>query len=252
MARDWDHVLGGFAVAPAALLARREMQRRAESKFVMPAAAAVALLPALERDYAVLPAGAALVATYRTLYFDTAGLALFHAHRCGRRIRHKVRIRHYPDRSVSFLEVKTRLGDELMTKARRPREYGDSELTPDDVAFVRVHAAVGEDLLPQAWTDFRRVTLLGTEIDERVTVDLDLRVMAAGRTESLAGLAVVEVKQPRRDRGSVAMEALRTAGWREGWGSKYCVGIALTRPEVRSHRLGPELRALREVVGCSR
>lgn len=250
MAADWDRVLGGFASAPAALVERREMQRRAESKFVMPVAAALALLPSLERDYAVVPAGTAVLAAYRTLYFDTAGLAFFHAHRCGRRIRHKVRIRHYPDRSVSFLEVKTRLRPDLTAKARRPRPYGDSVLNPDDLAFVRAHAAVGQELFPQAWTGFRRVTLLGTTHDERVTVDLGLRVTTAHGAQSLTDLAVVEVKQPRLDRGSVAMEALRQAGWREGWASKYCVGIALTRPEVRANRLWPELRALQELAGC--
>lgn len=244
---DWDHALSGFASAAVALVERREMQRRTESKFAMPVAAAASLLRALQREYAVLPAGAALVATYRTLYFDTADLAFYHAHRCGRRIRHKVRIRHYPDRSVSFLEVKARLGEDVMSKARHPREYGDSVLHPHDVAFVRAHTAVEQPLFPQAWTDFRRVTLLGTELDERVTVDVDLRVTSAGRAESLGDLAVVEVKQPRLDRGSAAMEALRKAGGREGWTSKYCVGIALTRPEVRGHRL---LRALPGMAGC--
>ena len=173
---DWEQALRGFAPASPTLVERREMQRRAESKFVMPVADAVALLPALQHDYAVLPAGDALLASYRTLYFDTAELAFFHAHRRGRRIRHKVRIRHYPDREVSFLEVKTRMGENLTAKARRPRAYGDSALDPDDVAFVRAQGAPGEALFPQVWTDFRRVTLLGTKLEERVTVDFDLRL----------------------------------------------------------------------------
>lgn len=226
------------------------MRRRTESKFVMPVSAAAALLRALASDYAVLRAGSALVAAYRTLYFDTADLEFFHAHRCGRRVRHKVRIRHYPDRAVSFLEVKTRLSEDQATKARRPRPYDDSELGPDDVDFVRAHVAGERALYPQAWMDFRRLTLLGLQTEERVTIDLDLRVTTAWRTETLPDLAVVEIKQPRLDHGSVAMEALRRAGWREGWASKYCVAIALTRPDVRARRLLPELRALQGVAAC--
>ncbi len=250
MPNHWDDLLSRFAPAPPALVERRQMQRRSESKFVMPASAAANLLPALERDYAVLAAGSSLVATYRTLYFDTADLDFFHAHRCGRRIRHKVRIRHYPDRSVSFLEVKTHQSDEQTRKVRRPRAYGDSELSLDDIEFVRANEAGGRDLFPQAWTNFRRVTLLGIQLEERVTIDTDLRVTTARCAESLRNLAVVEVKQSRLDRASVAMEALRQAGWREGWASKYCVGIALTRPEVRATRLLPELRALQAVAAC--
>lgn len=252
LAGDWDQALQGFGVASAPLVHRREMQRRAESKFVMPVADALALLPALQRDYAVLPAGDAVLAAYRTLYFDTADLAFFHAHRRGRRVRHKVRIRHYPDRAVSFLEVKTRLGENLTAKARRPRAHGDSTLHPDDVAFVRANGATSENLFPQVWTDFRRVTLLGTELDERVTVDFDLRLTGSRRACSLADLAVVEVKQPRPDRGSVAMEALRRAGWKEGWASKYCLGIAMTGPAMEEQWLRPELRSLQEGVGCPR
>ena len=57
MLEPWDDVLRRFVSASPALLERREMQRRTESKFVMPVPAAAALLPALLRDYALLPAG---------------------------------------------------------------------------------------------------------------------------------------------------------------------------------------------------
>jgi len=250
MREPWEALLGRFALAPPGLAEARDLQRRFESKFVMPASGAAALLPALARDYALLPAGRAALATYHTLYFDTADLEFFHAHRRGRRIRHKVRIRHYPERVVSFLEVKTRLGESRSIKARRGRAYGDDRLDTDDLVFVQ--ARVGRrSLLPQAWSDFRRVTLLGIGPEERVTIDLDLRVRTATRAASLGDLAVVEVKQSRLDRGSAAWDALRRAGWREGWASKYCTGIALTRPEVNAARLLPDVRALQGVSACA-
>ncbi len=245
---DWEPLLRGFAPAAPGLLARREMQRRTESKFVMPVPFAAALLPELQDHYALLLAGGRRVATYRSLYFDTADLQIFHAHRRGRRVRHKVRIRHYPERHLSFLEVKTRRGGEVSIKERAPRTYDDSVLHAEDAAFVRAHTHVRQDLLPQAWTDFRRITLLGTATEERVTLDFDLWVTTAGHARSLGGLAVVEVKQSRRDRHTTVMQALRRAGWREGWASKYCAAIALTRPEVRASRLSGELRTLTAVA----
>jgi hypothetical protein len=247
MLREWEDSLGRFAFAPPALVAEREMQRRTESKFVMPVAAADALLPALTNDYAVLPAGTALVASYLSLYFDTADLEFFHAHRRGRRVRQKVRIRHYPDRRVSFLEVKIRMSDEGTFKMRRQRAYGDNALSSGDLAFVRAHSSVSQALLPQAWIDYRRITLLHLRSLERVTIDVDLGVTRGSCCGRLQDLAVVEVKQSRMDRCTAAMMAIRKAGWRTGWASKYCAGIAFTSPDVRAHRLLEGLRALKAV-----
>jgi hypothetical protein len=177
-------------------------------------------------------------------------LEFFHAHRRGRRIRHKVRIRHYPERVVSFLEIKTRVGESRSIKARRAHVYGDDRLDPDDVAFVR--AGVGcWPLVPQAWTDFRRVTLLGLQREERVTVDLDLHLRTSAGSVCLRDLAVVEIKQSRLDRCSTAWAALRRVGRHEGWASKYCAGIALTRPDVRAARLRHQVRALQGVASCA-
>ena len=247
MTQEWVDSLRQFSSAPAALVAGRQMERRIESKFVMPAAAAEALLPALKDDYAVLPAGEALVAAYRSLYFDTTNLEFFHAHRRGRRVRHKVRIRHYPDRRVSFLEVKIRHGEGSTFKVRREREFGDNQLGPSDLAFVRGHCPAHQELVPQAWIDYRRITLLNARTAERVTIDLELHMSRGGRQRSLRDVAVVEVKQSRLDRDTAVMRALRSAGWRHGWVSKYCAGVALTSPEVRANRLLVGLRALKAV-----
>lgn len=246
MARPWDS-LDQFGYASQSLAACRDLQRRAESKFVMPAAAAEALLPRLKDDYAVLPAGAVLVASYRSLYFDTADLALFHAHRRGRRVRYKVRIRHYPDRRVSFLEVKRRIGAGWTAKVRRERDYGDNQLGPDDQRFVSSNCHVDQEMLPQAWIDYRRVTLLNKGTAERVTIDFDLCLSRGSCEVSLHDAAVVEVKQSRLDRDTAAMVALRQSGWRTSPASKYCAGIALTSPEVRANRLQVGLRALKAV-----
>lgn len=251
MTQAWVDSLRQFSSATPALVAGRRMERRIESKFPMPAAAAEALLPALKGDYAVLPAGGVLVAAYQSLYFDTIDLEFFHAHRRGRRVRHKVRIRHYPDRQVSFLEVKVRHGEGATWKVRREREFGNCQLDPGDLAFIRSHGAARRELVPQAWIDYRRITLLNARTAERVTIDLELQLSRGGRQRSLRDVAVVEVKQLQLDRDTAVMRALRGAGRRNGWVSKYCAGVALTSPEVRANRLLVGLRALTAVGRCA-
>src|SRR5262245_34239806 len=95
-----------FPEAPLELLADRELLRRIDSKYVLPASGLPELAAGLGDGYAVLRVPTGSVAAYRSLYFDTPDLRSFHDHRRGRRIRHKIRVRHYPDREVSFLEIK--------------------------------------------------------------------------------------------------------------------------------------------------
>lgn len=247
MLAGWEIALGQFAAAPQALLDQRELQRRTDSKFVMSQATAVELLKLLVRDYVVLIAGGGRSATYRTLYFDTRDLHFFHAHRRGRRVRHKVRIRHYPDRALSFLEVKTHINDAETLKTRRPRSYGSDGLTQSDLDFVYAQTEVDGEMAPQALTTYRRATLLGIESEERLTFDFDFSARVGERHVALPGAVIVEVKQPRANRWTSAMRAMSGIGVREGWASKYCVSIALARPEVSANRLLAGLRALKAV-----
>jgi VTC domain len=225
------------------------LRHRADVKFVVHPAAAAAVLPPLAGDYAVLAAGEALVASYRTLYFDTAALDFFHDQRRGKRVRHKVRIRHYPDRSVTLLEVKTRRNDLETAKVWREHGYGDSAMSAADQTFVEAHTATSRSLDPQVWTSFHRVTLLGLRTNERVTIDFDLEVSMGERRRVLPLIAIVEVKQWPVSRSTPVMSALRAAGWRPAWASKYCAAIALTRPDVRLNTLLPGLRGLERRAG---
>ena len=233
-----------YPLAAPELVARRELRSRADSKFVLASSAAADLVRVLASDYAVLAAGTERIASYDTLYFDTPDLACFDAHRRGRRVRHKVRVRHYPDRRLSFLEVKTRRSELRTTKACRERDYGDDVLSASDHAFVRLHAGLDESVLPQAWTSFRRITLVGIHSCERVTVDIGLVVHMGRHERQLGAVNIVEVKQWPFRRHTPAMSALRNAGHRPCSVSKYCAAITWMHPEVQHNRLLPGLREL--------
>src|SRR5688572_20051922 len=99
--------LDELAPASPALLGGRELLKRNDAKFCLPMRHLPALLGSVD-SYDVLLAAGSPVARYDTLYFDTAELECFHDHRRGRRHRAKVRIRHYPERELSFFEVKAK------------------------------------------------------------------------------------------------------------------------------------------------
>ena len=98
-------------------------------------------------------------------------------------------------------------------------------------------------MLPVLTTSFDRATLLRRSGSERVTIDTDLRVADGAQEVALRGMILVEVKQELRGPSPV-LDALRRAGLRPKPISKYCLGVALLRPDVKHNRFKPLLSTI--------
>lgn len=240
----WDTLLETFDTATAELVVQRGLGHRCDTKFLLPAPDALSVLAMLTRDYVVIPAAGARIASYQTLYFDTPSLASYHAHRRGRRVRHKMRIRHYLDRRLSTLEVKTRRTEYLSTKSSQPHPFLNDTLSADDQAFVATRSSFGGTLLPQVYTHFRRITLVHRSLNERVTFDLDLLIERKGSSFGFSEGVIAEVKQWPFIRNTLAMHALHHRGPGPLSLSKYCAAMALTLPNEPRNRFLPGLRRL--------
>ncbi|HUH00401.1 MAG TPA: polyphosphate polymerase domain-containing protein [Kofleriaceae bacterium] len=239
-----SEILGRFGVASPELLSRRRLLRRTDSKFVMRAGDLPAIVDSLADAYRVLLAGTVPLASYRTLYFDTPELDCFHDHRRGRRPRNKIRIRHYDERGLTFLEIKTKRSELETRKYRKARPFGETGLDASDRAFIAEHSGYAGELGPTIWTDFRRLTLLSIDFNERVTIDLGLEFHRDGTRADIGDLAIVEIKQSPFCMRSGAMQALRRIGVRQASASKYCTATMLTRTGLRFNRLRPVLRTI--------
>ena len=241
--------LARFPPASLALLQARALLQRSDTKFLLPIAVLPALLHGLSPHYAVLGEPRALGTPYRTLYFDTAERRFFHDHRRGRRLRHKLRIRTYAERRLTFLEIKSRRSSALTDKARLELPYDQVHLDARCAALIRERCQLeGAQLRPQLWIDYRRLTLIGLEREERCTFDLSLSVSNVEHTCSTAafdGLAFLELKQPEPDPSSPMMRALRALQQRPRSISKYLVAVCELHPRERANSLRPTLRALR-------
>jgi hypothetical protein len=233
-----------FQEARPDLAQRRELLRRIDSKFLIHASRVDELLAEVADQYAVLPVPNGHVATYRSLYFDTPELRCFHDHRRGRRIRHKVRVRHYPDRALTFLEIKTK-HHTMTDKQRVELPYGALHPRGEDATFLRTWLPFADELFPQVWVDYRRIGLVGVACNERVTIDLGIEVITIDGTRTpLGNLAILEVKQPVAAGSTPILDALARMRARPRSFSKYTTAIALTRPHVPCNRFLPQLRAL--------
>ena len=234
--------LASFRDAPPRLLEQRALQQRIDRKFILPATMLAPLLADFSPHFSVVRAATAVLATYYTVYCDTAGRLMYENHRRGRLPRHKVRVRHHLDRRLSFVEVKCKTADARTTKARLPLPFGEVKLDGVAGEFLAACCPIRPDKLsPQLSMTFHRLTLVGNETDERATIDLDLEFSADGVRRPLRGLAVAEVKQATYRNDTPSLRALRALHIRERAFSKYCIGTALLAP-VRSDAFRPTLR----------
>jgi VTC domain len=253
--------LADFSPAGADLLQRRALLQRSDTKFLLPVALLPELLEGMTAHYAALgaadPAGSlgTLGSPYRTLYFDTADRRCFHDHRRGRRLRHKLRIRSYDDRRLTFLEIKSRRSSALTDKDRLELPYGQTHLDKPCAELIRrrCRLEVGQ-LHPQLWINYRRVTLIGLHREERCTLDFSLSISDVAHTREPAafdGLAFLELKQPEPDASSPMMRALRALQLRPRSVSKYLVAVCELHPQERANTLRASLRAVRQLRACA-
>jgi hypothetical protein len=241
---NWHELATQFAIAHPALADSRSLQHRVDRKFLLAERHLASLLPRLQAAFSVLPAGRQLWARYESIYFDTPSLASFHAHRCDRRPRVKVRIRRHLDRQLAFLEVKRKDVSGRTTKHRLSIPMTQSELGARELAFLADHAPfAGTGLRPTVAISFLRLTLVASMAPERLTLDRALTFACDGRLQQVPGLVVGEVKQEQFVNRSGSIASFRIAGAREASFSKYCIGTVLLAG-APAHVFKPGLRAI--------
>lgn len=230
------------------LTERAALLTRVDRKYVVPVAAADALL----RRLATMPGGARVLDVdgrrafaYRSVYLDTPDLLTYRqaAHRRPRRF--KVRTRSYLDTQEHWYEVKVRDRRGRTVKERLPRcaedPVDDATVSFTRDTLARHHLLPGElDLHPVLVTTYRRVTVWLPGCGTRLTIDTLLEGHGPTGTALLPSRAVVETKTGGAP--SVADRLLWTAGHRPVLISKYATAMAALDARLPANRWTPVLR----------
>lgn len=236
-----------LADATSELLQARALQRRVETKFIMPLAGLDAVIGAVRADCALVRARGEAVARYDSQYFDTEDFLFAREHHRGRRSRYKVRVRHHVSRQRSFLEIKEKTNANVTSKSRERLPFQHEALGDEERAFIDAHNPVASSsLVPSIRTGHGRITLVGVHTMERVTFDVGLRFQVHGRHDGFPGLVIGEIKQDRYKPRSPLMLAFRQAALRPTGFSKYCMAALLMLPALTMNRYYPTLRAVRK------
>lgn len=211
---------------------------RVDRKYLVPAAMANSLLEVLASTHSVLEIAGRCSTTYRSTYFDTAGLAATRAHVQRRRLRWKVRQRWYVEDDLCRVEVKTKNGRGETVKEVGPssvENYG--RLRADELAFVEsalagVHSGLAvADLLPSAEVTYSRATLADLATGTRVTLDWGL-VASLGAGEAWLDREFVLIETKGTAIPALADRALIRLGARPQLFSKYAATTSLLHPDI--------------------
>jgi hypothetical protein len=227
---------------------RAPLLDRQENKYLLTASQLAELSLDLADRADVLEIDGRTVFTYETTYFDTPDLLTFRQHAQGKRRRMKVRSRRYVDSGECWLEVKLKGSRGRTVKQRLAidtRRHGqvDGEVIEFIDRCVRQEYGerFAEPLGPALTMRYRRITLVGADRPERVTIDhaASFRAATGEQVDAPHDLVIVEVKSP--DGHGVADQALHARGVRSTSCSKYCVGVAMLGLDERYNRFKPVL-----------
>lgn len=220
-----------------------KLLNRVDTKFVTTRDGLCRLLEMAANDYSIQEIGGKKVMPYTTLYFDTPEHEMYSEHQRGRKNRQKIRVRRYESSGISFFEVKRKNNKgrtdkkriEIPVRVPMPEEYHE---------FLAKYSRYADSrLLPQLSNEFRRITLVNRAMTERLTIDLDLKFHneQTGIDADMDNLVIIEVKRDGLTPSPVLAMLNKLRIHSSGF-SKYCIGMTLTNPQLKSNRFKERIR----------
>lgn len=230
-----------------------KLMNRTDTKFVTTMPRLLELLQMARDDYYVQDIDGQRNMLYDTTYFDTMKFDMYQEHQHGHAGRQKIRFRTYVSSNLQFMEIKTK-NNHGRTKKKRI-EVHDMDLHDEDKRqFIRerLHFDV-DQLQPHMHNFFHRVTLVNNAKTERLTIDTQLQFnnVLSGCERDMGPLVIVELKRDGLVFSPV-LEMLRQLHIHPHGFSKYCMGAAMTNPELRVNRFKDKLRDVEKILNCEK
>ncbi len=231
-----------------------KLLNRIDTKYLTDSETLLGILSdAAQKGYRALKTDGVKLCPYDSVYYDTEGLKMFLDHHNRRLTRQKVRTREYVSSGLTFLEIK-RKNNHGRTKKKR------MEIPSGCFRDFRGNAAAREflcaksdftadELQPTLETGFRRITLVNRDMTERLTIDTELsfKNLRSGVESGLKDAVVIELKQDGRS-ASEMKGILLDRRVKPVRISKYCIGVTLTFPGIKSNRFKVKIRTIEKTI----
>ena len=231
----------------------REMDKvklmdRMDTKFTFSFDNLALILQKVKPFYKVLNINETLISRYQTLYYDNADLYLYNRHHAGQLNRYKVRHRTYVESNLGFLEVKFKNNKGRTLKQRINKMEAQNTWDGDSEEFLKLKTPFDpKTLVPILWINYNRLTLVNKINAERLTIDLNLEFKKDGKDQVFHNLVIAEVKQEGKY-PSPFLQIMKEMHIREGSISKYCMGVALSIPNVKFNNFKSTLLTLKKII----
>lgn len=236
-----------------------KLMNRIDTKFAVPLSMLPAILDAAQKDYYAQEIDGKRIATYDTMYYDTESLDMYVRHHDKQLVRQKIRVRQYVESQLTFLEIK-RKNNKGRTKKKRiavpgfdiqGSTFGESkkELWSVEDFIAAKSRYQWSELSPHLSTKFHRITLVNKAKTERLTIDMDLlwTNVVSGEKKTFNDLVIIELKRDGNVPSHMTdiMLDLRVHPFKI---SKYCIGIALTTPDIKKNRFKNKIRTIEKML----
>jgi hypothetical protein len=203
---------------------------RIDTKYVLSIQIIPYLLYRMDRGYKALEINGNRSFSYLTTYLDTGEYLFFDQHVTGKLERNKVRFRKYETTGTTFLEVKKTTNKNRTIKWRFENDL-TSENECDDKASEFIKECIPKESLklqPVLVSSFKRITLVESTINERITVDYDLSFSdMEGNQTCFPFIAIIELKQQGFSNRSLVANILKEYSIHPTSFSKYCIGTSI-------------------------
>lgn len=218
-----------------------------ESKFILSAKKLKKVLEEIKDDYYVLQIKEKRIFKYTNEYYDTEDYKLYMAYHNGCGNRYLIKNNQVEGIKNSSLKIKFQSNKGEVSRKKQKTKGVDIE--NDSIReFVQENTPFNPEVLKKMLKNqFFRIVLIHKKNNEKITIDLDLKLSNAKNRIKLPYLAIIEVKQEKFSLYSDFILSLRKYNIQRTSLSKYCIGVALLNKDVKRNKFKSKLLAISKI-----
>ncbi|MDP4222279.1 MAG: polyphosphate polymerase domain-containing protein [Bacteroidota bacterium] len=249
MTPETENILGSFVPIGLEEMDNVRLMDRIDTKYLFSANKVPDLLRLMTEDYRILEINGHRIFDYETIYLDTPDYLFYNQHMTGRIDRNKVRYRKYNSTGITYLEVKKKTKKNRTIKWRIKNILSDRICDEEAREFLEKHLPFTADILkPVISNKFRRITLVGANIRERITLDIDLSFSdTSGHKAVIPNVAIAELKSGDAAIKSPFSAIAKSLSIYPSGFSKYCTGTAILYDLPRKNSIKPTLLLINKI-----
>ena len=221
------------------------LMNRIDHKYWFNSDLLVEILVSIQPHYKILEIKDKIQQDYITQYYDTEDNLMYLNHHNGKLNRYKVRKRTYKLSGDSFLEIKFKNNKSLTSKRRIVTDCDNENFSLADKQFLLINTPYcANDLHNVLENSFTRLTLVNKNMQERCTIDFNLKMRSDTKSYGFKDLVIVELKIPNKNYQSPLQQVLKNHKILSNGFSKYCIGRSVIDENLKTNAFKAKIKQL--------